>query len=61
MRTIAQKYREEGIQIGKEKWKLEGEMEKARSIAKSMLLKGYPIDDIIMLTGLSRSHIQRLI
>ncbi|TSJ81053.1 MAG: Rpn family recombination-promoting nuclease/putative transposase [Candidatus Cardinium sp.] len=61
MRTIAQKYREEGIQVGEEKGKLEGEMEKARSIAKSMLLKGYPIDGIIMLTGLSRSHIYDLV
>ncbi|WP_419241834.1 Rpn family recombination-promoting nuclease/putative transposase [Cardinium endosymbiont of Nabis limbatus] len=69
MRTIAQKYREEGIKIGKEKGKLEGmklgenkgklegklegENEKAISIARAMLAKRYPLEDIIALTGLS--------
>ena len=47
------KGRQEGIQIGEEKGKLE--------VAKSMLLKGYPIEDIIFLTGLSRSQIQGLL
>ncbi|AXI23863.1 hypothetical protein CE557_015 [Cardinium endosymbiont of Sogatella furcifera] len=42
-----------GIQIGEEKGKLE--------VAKSMLLKGYPLEDIILLTGLSESHIQDLV
>ncbi|AXI24179.1 hypothetical protein CE557_354 [Cardinium endosymbiont of Sogatella furcifera] len=61
MRTIAQKYRDEGIQIGQEKGKLEGEKEKAISIAKAMIVKGYPIEDIMLLTGLSHAHIQSLL
>ncbi|TSJ80100.1 MAG: Rpn family recombination-promoting nuclease/putative transposase (plasmid) [Candidatus Cardinium sp.] len=60
-----QKGRQEGIRIGQEKGKLEGklegETEKAISIAKSMLNKGYPIEDIIALTGLSPSRIQELV
>ncbi|UWW96551.1 MAG: hypothetical protein NMK33_03775 [Candidatus Cardinium sp.] len=60
MRTIAQKYRDEGIQIGQEKGKLEGEKEKAITIARSMLEKRYPLEDIILLTGLSRSQIHEL-
>ncbi|AXI24625.1 hypothetical protein CE557_841 [Cardinium endosymbiont of Sogatella furcifera] len=59
------KGRQEGIRIGQEKGKLEGklegEAEKAFSIAKSMILRGYPIEDIIALTGLSPSRIQELV
>ena len=61
MRTIAQKYRDEGIQIGQEKGKIEEKKEGKLEIAKSMLLKGYPIQDIILITGLSRSQIHRLV
>ncbi len=64
MRTIAQKYRDEGIQIGKEKGKLEGKLEGERarsiSIAKAMLDKGYPIEDIMLITDLSRSSIKEI-
>ena len=52
---------EKGIQIGQEKGKLEGKEEGKLEIAKSMLLKGYPIEDIIFLTGLSRSRIEELV
>ena len=51
----------EGIRIGEEKGKLEGEREKAFSIAKAMLSKRYPLEDIILLTGLSPSQIQDLV
>ncbi|TSJ80656.1 MAG: hypothetical protein NMK33_04305 [Candidatus Cardinium sp.] len=51
------KGRQEGIQVGEEKGKLERNIE----IAKSMLLKGYPIEDIMFLTGLSRAHIHDLV
>ena len=81
MRTIAQKYRDEGIRIGEEKGirigqekgiqigqekgklegKLEGKEERNLEFAKSMLLRCYPIEDIIALTGLSPSRIQELI
>ena len=85
MRTIAQKYRDEGIRIGQEKGKLMGiqiGQEKGKlmgiqigqekgiqlgeekgklEIAKSMLLRGYPIEDIIALTGLPVSRIEELV
>ncbi|WP_204082283.1 hypothetical protein [Candidatus Cardinium hertigii] len=69
MRTIAQKYRDEGIQIGQEKGIQIGQekgiqigQEKGKiEIAKAMLLKGYPMEDIVLLTGLSSSHIQDLV
>nr|WP_223245657.1 hypothetical protein [Cardinium endosymbiont of Bemisia tabaci] len=38
---------EKGILIGQEKGKIEGKME----IAKSMLLQGYSIEDIVLITG----------
>ncbi|CDG49856.1 Rpn family recombination-promoting nuclease/putative transposase [Cardinium endosymbiont of Bemisia tabaci] len=50
--------REEGILIGQEKGKIEGEKEKAISIARTMLLKGYSTEEITMLTGLSNSDIE---
>ncbi|AWN82090.1 Rpn family recombination-promoting nuclease/putative transposase [Candidatus Cardinium hertigii] len=77
MRTIAQKYRDEGIQIGQEKGIQIGQekgiqigqekgiqigQEKGKiEIAKAMFLKGYPMEDIVLLTGLPFSHIQGLI
>ena len=51
----------EGIQIGQKKGKIEGENEKALSIAKAMVGKRYPLEDIIFLTGLSRSRIEGLL
>lgn len=47
----------EGIQIREEKCKLERNIE----IARVMLHKGYTLEDIMLLTGLSRSHIHDLI
>ncbi|TSJ81499.1 transposase [Cardinium endosymbiont of Dermatophagoides farinae] len=65
MRTIAQKYREEGIKMGQEKGKLEGKLEGKEEgkleIAKATLLKGYPLEDITLLTGLSRAQIQSIL
>ncbi|MGI2262416.1 hypothetical protein ACRRVA_03960, partial [Candidatus Cardinium hertigii] len=56
---------EKSIRIGEEKGKLEGKMEgekeKAISIAKTMLLKGYSMEEITILTGLSKSDIQFII
>ncbi|MEF2233324.1 MAG: Rpn family recombination-promoting nuclease/putative transposase [Candidatus Cardinium sp.] len=45
-----------GIQIGEEKGKLERNIE----IAKAMLENHYPVEDIILLTGLSSSQIHEL-
>jgi predicted transposase/invertase (TIGR01784 family) len=46
--TTAMKLREEGLQEGKQE------------DAKIMLQKGYPIDDIVEITGLSKEEIQKL-
>ena len=46
----------EGEKIGQEK----GEKEKAFSIAKAMINKGYPKEDILFLTGLSSSDIEHI-
>jgi DNA repair protein RadC len=48
--------RQEGIRIGQEKGKEERNIE----IAQTMLQKGYPLEDIMLLTGLSESEIQCL-
>lgn len=47
-----EKYRKEAEQKGRQEGKLE--------IAKSMLLQGYAIEDIGLLTSLSRSDIQKI-
>ncbi|WP_419241872.1 hypothetical protein [Cardinium endosymbiont of Nabis limbatus] len=63
--SLAERFRQEGAQKGIEKGKLEGklegEMEKALSIAKAILFKDYPLEDITLLTGLSRAHIEAFI
>ncbi|MEF2228693.1 MAG: hypothetical protein V3581_01430 [Candidatus Cardinium sp.] len=61
MRTIAQKYRDEGIKIGQEKGKLEGKEEGKLEIAKYMIQSGEPLEKIVRFTGLSRSRIQDLL
>ena len=50
--TTAMKLREEGIKEGVQEGKQED--------AKIMLQKGYPIDDIVEITGLSKEKIQKL-
>ena len=54
--TTAAKLREEGKLEGK----LEGIKEKAREDAKKMLKKKYPIDEIVEITGLTKSEIEKL-
>ncbi|CCM10248.1 protein of unknown function [Cardinium endosymbiont cEper1 of Encarsia pergandiella] len=51
-----EKYRKEAEQQGRQEGRQEGKLE----IAKSMLLQGYAIEDIGLLTGLSRSDIQKI-
>ncbi len=64
MRTVAQKYIEEGeargIHIGKAEGKAEGEKQKAISIAKNLLKAGLSVDFITQSTGLSLSQIESL-
>jgi len=45
----------------KEKGKAQGRKEEKVEIAQSMLLKGYPVDDIVSLTGLSIKQVEQLI
>ena len=62
--NTVEKYRKEGeqkgIRMGQEQGKLEGEKEKAISIAKAMILKGYSMEEITILTGLCKSDIQSI-
>ncbi len=51
-----EKGREEGIEIGIP----QGELIKARKIAKGMKLKGYSLDEIAELTNLSKEEIEKL-
>ncbi|AWN82123.1 Rpn family recombination-promoting nuclease/putative transposase [Candidatus Cardinium hertigii] len=48
---------EQGMRIGEEQGMQKGKL----AIAKAMLLKGYPMEDIVLLTGFPSSHIQDLI
>ncbi|WP_341749242.1 Rpn family recombination-promoting nuclease/putative transposase [Candidatus Tisiphia endosymbiont of Sialis lutaria] len=68
MPSIAQVWKEEGIQIGLQdgikigeaKGRAEGRVEAMKVIAKTMLLKHNTINEIIELTGLSKEQIERL-
>ena len=63
--SVAERLRQEGRQareqIGLVKGKIEAEKQKAISIAKAMLLKGYPVEDIMLLTGFYSSNIRYLV
>ena len=49
-----------GFSAGEEKGFSEGEHIKAQKMAKAMLLKGYPISDIAIISGLSEEKILKL-
>ena len=70
--TTAQRLRKEGLERGLEQglvkgleqgleqgWE-KGAFEKARETAKRMLEKGYPIEDICDITGLTREEVEGL-
>ncbi|UWW96529.1 MAG: hypothetical protein NMK33_03655 [Candidatus Cardinium sp.] len=59
--SVAETLRQEGEQMGLQKGKIEGRIEGKIEIAKAMLKKCYPIEDIMLLTGLSRSCIEDLL
>jgi len=59
--SVAEILRQEGILMGQAKGKMQGEREKSISIAKAMLVKGYPLEDIKLFTGLSEFEIQYLV
>ena len=50
----------EGRAEGRAEGIAEGEISKAKQIAKKMKNKNIPIDEIIELTGLSKSEIEKL-
>jgi len=58
--TTAMKLRQEGIEKGLKKGMEKGIREKAIETAKKMLLKKYPIKDIIEITGLTKEEIKKL-
>ncbi|MDR0827929.1 MAG: Rpn family recombination-promoting nuclease/putative transposase, partial [Desulfovibrio sp.] len=51
---------QEGLQEGERKGRQEGEKEKACTIAKNLLRKKMPLDDIMDTTGLSLEEVKRL-
>ena len=49
-----------GFSAGEEKGFSEGEYIKDKKMAKAMLVKGYPISDIAIISGLSEEEILKL-
>ncbi|MCC8399400.1 MAG: transposase, partial [Rickettsia endosymbiont of Platyusa sonomae] len=60
MRTVAQKYIEEGEAIGEARGEIRGEEKKAMAAAKNLLKVGVSIDIISTSTGLSKKVIEEL-
>ena len=58
--TTAQRLRKEGLEQGLERGWEKGALAKAREGALRMLDKGYPIEDICDITGLSREEVEGL-
>ncbi|MEE1277429.1 MAG: hypothetical protein UHC59_10610, partial [Fibrobacteraceae bacterium] len=62
--SIAEAEREEWFLEGEAKGKaegfLDGAFDKAREMAKAMLLKGYPLEDVSLIFGLSEEEIKGL-
>lgn len=55
-----QEGREEGRKKGREEGREEGRFEEKRQIVQKMKSKGYPLEDIMDMTGLSAEDIERL-
>ena len=60
MGTLAQKYRDEGINLGREEGINLGKNELSRHIAISMINDNEPIAKVIRYTGLSEKQILQL-
>jgi predicted transposase/invertase (TIGR01784 family) len=58
--TTAEKLRKQGKQEGKQEGLEEGAKKAKLEDARKMVAKGYPIDDICEITGLSRDEVERL-
>lgn len=61
MRTIADKYIDEGIAQGMQIGKNEGKHERTMEVAKNMLSNNYSIPEVSRITGLSISEINQLL
>ncbi|MGG2345146.1 transposase, partial (plasmid) [Rickettsia amblyommatis] len=61
MRTIADKYIDEGIAQGMQIGKNEGKHERTMEVAKNMLSNNYSIPEVSRITGLSISEINNLL
>jgi predicted transposase/invertase (TIGR01784 family) len=51
---------ERGIKLGEERGEKRGEMQKAREDARRMKARGYPVEDIVEITGLSAEEVEKL-
>ncbi len=68
MPTLAQKWKQEGIDIGRQRGKQEGRQEgrqegskdKAQAVAQNMMEDGFPFKAISKYTGLSEEEIKKL-
>ncbi|AXI24387.1 hypothetical protein CE557_579 [Cardinium endosymbiont of Sogatella furcifera] len=56
-----EKVRNEGIQIGKEQGIQIGQEKEKIAIAAAMLQKGYPLEEVLLLTGLSHAQVEPLV
>ncbi|WP_367364656.1 hypothetical protein [Candidatus Tisiphia endosymbiont of Nedyus quadrimaculatus] len=60
MRTVAQKYIEEGTQYGIQIGEARGEKKKAMAVARNLLKAGVSVEIISASTGLSKKEIEEL-
>ena len=51
---------DEGIMLGEERGEKRGEMQKALDIARRMLEKNYPMDQVVDLTMLTKQEVEEL-
>ena len=60
VKITKQESKEKGMKLGKKQGEKIGQQKRNIEIAKAMLEKGYPLADIVLLTGLSESDIQQI-
>jgi predicted transposase/invertase (TIGR01784 family) len=57
---LAEDIEKRGIKLGEERGEKRGEMQKAREDARRMKARGYPVEDIVEITGLSAEEVEKL-
>jgi predicted transposase/invertase (TIGR01784 family) len=57
---LAENIEKRGIKLGEERGEKHGEMQKAREAARKMKARGYPVEDIVDITGLSTEEVEKL-